>query len=135
MTRDWKIGICGVTFVALALLAYALFGRPPYAFFSLLKFTVAISAGLGAWALHAESKRYLPISLCLVLIGGIHLLGKMQRSQWVLFNWGAVVCLLVLVVILLIDLRRSKSGTDGGQLRSNQQRQPEIRFKPDRKIE
>ena len=109
MTRDWKIGICGVAFVALAVLAYALFGRPPYAFFSLLKFTVATSAGLGAWALYLESKRYLPVSLCLVLIGGIHLFGKMQRSQWALFNWGAVAGLLLLVVILLVDLLRRRS--------------------------
>ena len=68
MTRDWKIGICGVSVLAIGLLAYALFGRPPYVFFSLLKVTVAASAGLGAWALFILSKRYLPISLCLLLL-------------------------------------------------------------------
>jgi hypothetical protein len=41
MTRDWKIGFCGVAVVALALLAYAPFGSPPDAFFSLLKYNVA----------------------------------------------------------------------------------------------
>lgn len=109
MTRDWKIGICGVSFVALGLLAYALFGRPPYAFFSLLKFTVAASTGLGAWALYTQSKRCLPISLCLLLVGGIHLFGRMKKSDWVMFNWSAVASLLVLVMILLIDLLRHRT--------------------------
>jgi hypothetical protein len=111
MTRDWKIGICGMCFVALGLLGYALFGRPPYAFFSLLKFTVAASAGLGAWALYTLSKRYLPISLCLLLIGGIHLFGRMKRSEWVPFDWGAVASLFALMVILLADLLRRRSFT------------------------
>lgn len=111
MTRDWKIGICGVCFVALGLLVYALFGRPPYAFFTLLKFTVAASAGLGAWALFALSKRYLPISLCLLLLGGIHLFGRMKRSEWVPFDWGAIASLVALVIILLADLLRRRSFT------------------------
>src|SRR5437899_7908695 len=101
MDRDWKIGICGLTLVALAMLAIALFGSPPYAFFSLLKLAVAASAGLGSWALYTESKRYLSISICLLLIGGLHLFGSMRKSQWVAFNWGAVAGLLVLLMILL----------------------------------
>lgn len=100
----WKIGICGVCAVTLALLAYALFGRPPYAFFSLLKYAVAASAGLGAWALYTESKRYLPVSICLLLIGGVHLFGRMRRSEWFFFNWSAVGILLVLLVALLITV-------------------------------
>lgn len=94
--------------MALVFLAYALFGRPPYAFFSLLKWAVAISSGLGAWALFTENRRYLPISLCLLLLGGIHLFGRMRRSEWALFNWSAVGCLVVLLAILLVHLRRSK---------------------------
>lgn len=109
MTRDWKIGVCGVSLVALGLLVYALFGRPPYVFFSLLKVAVAVSAGLGAWALFTLSKRYLPISLCLLLLGGIHLFGRMRKSEWVMFNWSAVASLFVLVIILLIDLLRHRT--------------------------
>ena len=41
------------------------------------------------------SKRYLPISLCL-LLGEIHLFGRMKKSEWVIFNWSAVLALLVL---------------------------------------
>ena len=106
MTKDWKIGICGVSLVAIALLFYALFGRPPYVFFSALKWTVAASAALGAWALYTESKRYLPVSAWLLLIGGIHLFGRMRRHQWVSVNWMALASLTVLVVILILDLRR-----------------------------
>jgi len=109
MTRDWKIGVCGLAFVAVAFLAYALFGRPPYAFFSLLKCKVAVSAGMGAWALWLESKRYLPISFCLVLLAGIHLFGGMRRSEWAKFDWGAAIGLIVAVGILLVSLRRKPS--------------------------
>ena len=109
MTRDWKIGIIGLSALAIALLAYGLFSKPPYSFYSLLKWSVAVASGLGAWALYAQSKRYLPISLYLALVGGIHLFGKMRKSEWVLFNWGAVVGLVVLIAMLLIGLRHSKS--------------------------
>ena len=123
VTKDWKIGICGVALVALAFLAYALFGRPPYAFFSLLKYTVAISAALGAWALYRESKRYLPVSLWLVLLGGIHLFGKMRRAEWVKFDWGAVVGLVVLVAILQVSIRRRPSTIRGTHV----QQRPQLR--------
>jgi hypothetical protein len=106
MTRDWKVGICGVTFIALGFLAYALFGRPPYAFFSVMKLTVASSALAGAWALFRESKRYIPVSFYLVLIAGTHLSARMRRSEWALFDWGAVAGLAVLLLILLSHLVR-----------------------------
>jgi hypothetical protein len=108
MTRDWKIGICGMSCVAIALLLYALFGRPPYVFFSALKWTVAASAVLGAWTLYTQSRRYLPVSVCLLVVGGIHLFGRMRRSEWVTFNWTAVLALTVLIVILLVNLQRDK---------------------------
>ena len=82
MTKDWKIGICGMSLVSITMLFYALVGRPPYAFFTALKWAVAASAVLGAWALYSESKRYLPLSLCLMVIGGIHLFGRMRRADW-----------------------------------------------------
>src|SRR5260370_381328 len=109
MTRDWKIGICGVCFVALVLLSYALFGRPPHAFFSILRYTVAACALVGAWGLYIESKRYLPISLCLLLVGGVHLFGRMRRSEWVLFNWAAVAGVMALLLIFLLSLWRTSS--------------------------
>jgi hypothetical protein len=112
MSRDWTIGVIGVAIVALALLAYALFGRPPYVFFSALRLAVAAATGLGAWALYSRSKRYLPVSACLLLIGGIHLFSRMRRSEWVTFNWCGVAGLIVLVVILTIDLLRSRSSVD-----------------------
>lgn len=122
MTRDWKIGICGVALIALTLLVYALFGRPPYAFFTMLKYTVAVSAALGAWALYIESKRYLPVALVLLLIGGIHLFGRMRRSQRVKFDWGAIISLLLLVMILLFSLRRRAPSIGGTRV----QRRPLI---------
>jgi hypothetical protein len=112
MSRDWTTGIIGVAVLAEVLLAYALLGKPPYAFYSVLKCTVAAAAGLGAWALYARSKRYLPISVCLVLIGGVHLFGRMKRSEWIMFNWAGAAGLIVMVVVLMIDLRRNRSSLD-----------------------
>jgi hypothetical protein len=107
MTRDWRSGTCWMCSVALVLLAYALFGRPPYAFFALLRYAVAASAGLGAWALYAESKRYLPISLYLVLVGAIQLFGRMRRAEWAVFDWGAVAGLGVVLLVLVVNLQRT----------------------------
>jgi hypothetical protein len=102
MTRDWKIGVCGVALVALVLLVYALFGRPAYPFFAMLRYTVAASIALGAWALYIENKRYLPLALVLLLLTGIHLFGGMGRSEWVKYDWSAAIALIVLAVILLV---------------------------------
>ena len=118
MTRDWKIGLCGVCALALALLAFALFGRPPYFIFSMLRWTVATATGLGAWALYRDSKRYLQASLWLALVGGIHLFGRMRRSQWVVFDWMAALTLFALLVILLVSLRGSRSGVGRGVART-----------------
>jgi hypothetical protein len=117
MTRDWRIGVCGLALVALAFLAYALFGRPPYVFFSLLKFTVAVSAALGAWALYKESKRYLPIAFWLVLLTGIQLFGRMRRAEWAKFDWGAVISLLILIIILLVSLQHERAAIRGARVR------------------
>jgi hypothetical protein len=107
MSRDWTIGIVGVGVLAEFLLVYALFGNPPYVMYFALKLVVAGATGAGAWALFALSRRYLPISCGLLLIGGIHLLGRMRRSEWVVFNWAGVVSVMVVLVILAINLRRS----------------------------
>jgi len=107
MSRDWTIGIVGVAILAEFLLAYALFGNLPYALYSALKLTVAVATGAGAWALYEQSRRYLPISFGMVLIGGIHLFSRMRRSEWVTFNWAGVVAVTVVIVILTINLQRS----------------------------
>ena len=93
------------------MLFYAVLGNPPYAFFSLLRVAVAVSTGLGAWALYVASKRYLPISFGLLLIGGIHLFGTMRRAQWSSFNWVAVVGLIVLTVILVLGILKKQIKT------------------------
>jgi hypothetical protein len=111
MSRDWRIGIVGVAVLAELLLAYALFGHPPHALYSALKLTVAAATGAGAWALYLHSRRFLPISFGLVLIGGIHLFGRMRRSEWVTFNWAGVVGVMVVVVILTINLRRTNQAS------------------------
>ena len=60
--------------------------------------------------MYALNKRYLPVSISLLVIGGIHLIGRMRRYQWVAFNWTAVLALSLLTVILLVNLQRDKPG-------------------------
>ena len=88
MSRDWIVGVVGLCTLGELLLLYALIGNPPYPIYSALKVTVVPATGTGAWALFEQSKRYLPISIGLLLIGGIHLFDKMRRRDWATFNWA-----------------------------------------------
>ena len=110
--KELKAGILGVSVLAIGMLAYALYGRPAYAFYSMLRLTVVIAAASGAWALFRISKYFLPLSVCLVLVGGLHLFGRMRKSQWIIYNEGAAALLLAVVVILGIDLLRRKESPD-----------------------
>jgi TctA family transporter len=101
MTKEWKISICGVCLFAAVLLAYGLLGRPPYSYFSLMRVTVAIATGLGAWAVYKTRKWFLPLSLGLVLIGGVHLFGRMRRFEWESYNWAAIAALVIAVLVVL----------------------------------
>ncbi|MEI6513271.1 MAG: hypothetical protein WCO51_08365, partial [bacterium] len=62
MARDWLLGILGLAFLAVVMLLYAIYGRPPYAYFQLLRYVVAGTSGLGAWALFRISRIFIPIS-------------------------------------------------------------------------
>lgn len=110
-SRDWLIGIAWATVVVDALLLYALFGRPAYAFYGLLKWSVAVVAGLGCWALLSLSKRTLPIALCLGLIGLVHLFGKMHRHEWLLYDWAALILMIVLGIMLAAATRMRPGST------------------------
>lgn len=110
-SRDWLIGIAWATVVVDAMLLYALFGRPAYAFYGLLRWAIAIVAGLGCWVLLALSKRTLPIALCLGLVGLVHLFGKMRRHDWLLYDRAALILMIVLGVMLAPATRQRPGST------------------------
>lgn len=103
--------LCGI---AVAMLLWALFGSPPYAFFLALKWLVAGSCWSAAYCLSQLSKLYIPLVVLLTLAGGIELLGKMQRNQWVPVNWATIGLLLIGVAILVIALVRPTATLDAG---------------------
>jgi hypothetical protein len=107
VTKEFYLCIVGLTGFAIALLCYALFGRPSYPFYSLLKWTVAAAAGSGAWLLYTQNKRYIPLAFSLAVIGAIHLFARMRRSEWMFFNCGALACFTGLLIILFVELWRS----------------------------
>jgi len=109
-SRNLKIGIIGASLLAVAMLLYGLLGRPPYAFFGLLRCAVAFACGLAAWSLFDVSKRYLPVCLVLALLAGVFLVGKMHRADWAFFDWCATACLLVAVMVQGLSIRRSPYG-------------------------
>ena len=90
------------------MLAYALYGKPAHAFYSPMKWAVAVVAGIGCWALLAISKRYLPLAFCLGFVGVVHLVGRMHKRDWFPYDWAALVLMLILAGIMTADamLRR-----------------------------
>lgn len=105
VTTEWKIGIAGAGVVVAGMLVFAIYGKPAYAFYGPLKCAVVVVACLGCWALITMSKRFLPVTLCLGLIGLVQLAGKMRKHDWFYFDWAALILMLVLVGIMLTSLR------------------------------
>jgi hypothetical protein len=108
ISRDWMIGILGACGVVACMLVYALFGKQVYAFFMPLRWGVAAVAGMGFWALLGMSKRYIPLALCLGLIGLVHLFAKMGKHEWYYFDWAALVLTLLLAFVLAAKVMSRK---------------------------
>jgi hypothetical protein len=101
-------GIGATCLIAGAMLAWPLFGSPPYGFFAPMKWVVAFASASGAWAAWSISKALLPLSVLLVASGGLELFGKMRRADWVPFNWASLILLLITTVICLVAAVRWK---------------------------
>jgi len=106
--RDLRLGIIGLILVAVSMLSYALFGHPPYVFFTFLRWTVAAARAIAAWALLSQRKIYLPVSESLVIIGGIHWFDRMRRTDWRIFNWCGIVFLFVAASLIIVELCQHK---------------------------
>ena len=102
INSDLEVGLIGVAAIAVGMLLYAIYGRPPYAFFSALRLTVTVACFVEAWALFSRSRRYLPVCLFAVIIGAIQLFGRMRRTEWWFFNWCGVLVLGISGVLLIL---------------------------------
>ena len=106
-SRNLKIGVIGASLVAISMLLYALLGRPPYAFYGLLRWGVAFACGISAWLLFDINKRNLPVCIVLAFLAGVFLVGKMHRADWAFFDWSAIGSLLIAMVVLGLNVRLS----------------------------
>ena len=110
VTKDLCYGIAGATVLCASMLLWAVFGKPPYVFYGVMKLVVAgVSAG-GAIVLLKASLKWLPLSIVLFCVAGVHLLGNMRKSDWVFFNWLAIVALVCLLLgVSLIAMREHRT--------------------------
>jgi hypothetical protein len=84
------------------MLAWPLFGEPPYGFYAPMKWVVAFASGAGAWAVWQLSRAWMPLSVLLVASGGVEFFGKMRRDEWVPFSWASMALLAACAVVCFV---------------------------------
>lgn len=94
--------------VVTGMLLWAIYGHPPYAFYSVMKWAVAGSLVFHCRELWRRSRELAPLCLVLATIAGIHIFGKMRREEWTLFNWSAIAALGLAALVLTF----SKEGVE-----------------------
>jgi glucose uptake protein GlcU len=101
-SKPVAFGALGMSAIASAMLLWAIFGSPPYAYFGILKLAVAGTCAYLAYVGFNASRAFAPLTLALICVGGIHLFGKMHRQDWMLFNWIGIVSLIISATVLAI---------------------------------
>lgn len=86
--------------VSVAMLMYAMYGSPPYVYFGALKWVVAATCGLTAWAVYKASAGWAVLSVLLAVSGGIEVFASMRREDWYWFNGATTILLAVSSVIV-----------------------------------
>lgn len=102
----------GCTVFTDTLLLWAIFGNPPYAFFGFLRVALGVTAVLVAYIGFQSTKVFAPLSLALVSISYVHFTAKLQRVQWVPFNWAAI-GILTISSIVFYFVERGKASVIG----------------------
>ncbi len=106
LQKSEAVGAVGVAVVAIAMLLWAALGSPPYAFYGVMKWVVAGSCCYSAWGCWKLNRALAPVSVILLSVAAIHLLGKMRKAEWPLFNWVGVAGLVLVVAIMTVALKR-----------------------------
>ena len=97
----------GAAVLACVLLLIAIYGNPPYVFFTLLKWiVVGAMLYLAYLCLRSTKAAFLPV-LVLVVLAGIQMFASMRREDWVYFNWGSLIALAGVSVMLHLLSRSS----------------------------
>jgi hypothetical protein len=105
-TKEQRIGVGLSCALAAAMLAWPVFGSPPYGYFGAMKLVVALVSVLGALTLYQMNKLFLPLCILLVASGGIELFGKMRREEWAPFNWAGLSVLAIASAICIFARSR-----------------------------
>lgn len=93
LSSQFLAGIGATCLLGVAMLSWPLLGNPPHGFYAPMKWIVAFASVAGAWAVCSISKAFLPLSVLLVAGGGLELVGRMRREEWVPFNLASVILL------------------------------------------
>lgn len=92
----------GTALLAIVLLFVAIYGSPPYAFFTLLRWVVVGAKLYLAYLCLRSTKAWFLPALPLVALAGIQMFASMRREDWVFFNWGSIAALSTASILLLI---------------------------------
>jgi predicted membrane channel-forming protein YqfA (hemolysin III family) len=96
-----RFGIAALNLIGVGMLLYALYGRPPYSFFSILKLVVVAGCVLSAFYVFLRSPVLIVLSVALGICGWVELTGKYRRADWALPNW-ITACVLVLALVVAV---------------------------------
>lgn len=107
--ENLALAAIGCTMFTDTLLLWAIFGTPPYAFFGFLRIALGVTAVLVAYLGFKSTKLFAPLSLALISISYVHFTAKLQRVQWVPFNWAAIGILTVSSIVFYNVERRRES--------------------------
>ncbi|MEQ1934149.1 MAG: hypothetical protein ABL962_09760 [Fimbriimonadaceae bacterium] len=101
--RAERLGGIGLCIVMCAMFLWTLLGNPQYSFYAVMKWCFAGSCCYLAWITFRISRVMVALDVVLLGLGGIHVVGRMRRADWIPFNWAAVATLVICGVLLGIS--------------------------------
>ncbi|MBS1708468.1 MAG: hypothetical protein JSS65_07065 [Armatimonadetes bacterium] len=108
-TKAERLGAAGVAILGIVALLYALLGKPSYSYFGIMKFVVLVACIWPVPVLWRLSKATAPVVMALVVLSFVEMTGKMQRDEWVPWNWATIASLALSALIL--SMWQTKSGS------------------------
>lgn len=110
--RTALFGLGGACFVGAAMVAWPIFGDPPYAYFGPMKWVVGAISVFAAVAIWNLSRLLLPLTMLLVTSALIETFGKMRREEWIPFNWASLLLLSISAFVLFFYASRVSRNPD-----------------------
>lgn len=104
--RDMQTAAGVLAILGATALLWPLLGRPPSSYFTPMRYTVTAGCLLAAWVLWKKTPRFIPLSVLLVVMGGVQFFAKMRRDEWAPFNLAGVLLLGTSAAACLLTSRR-----------------------------